>query len=105
MTALIENIRKVMRWCPLLNQNNYLTSYINSGLSSTYNGINAPTSSPLHLNNIHVVGLGKEAIIGLLFAVTIFVLSFKSGINSLFFNYELKLILLSIVLMQFVFSK
>ena len=105
MVALIENIRKVMGWCPLLNQNNYLTSYINSGLSSTYNGINVPTSLPLHLNNTHAVGLGKEAIIGLLFAVTIFVLSFKSGINSFFFNYGLELILLSIVLMQYVMSK
>lgn len=103
MTGIFaETIRKVMGWCPIRNQNNYQTSYINSGSSSTYNETNALTSLPLRLNNTYVVGLGKEAIIGLFFVVTIFVLSFKSGINSFFFNYGLELILLSIVLMQYV---
>ena len=103
--GLVELIKRAMGWCPIRNQNNYQTSYINSGSSSTYNGTSAPTSLQLHLNNTYAVGLGKEAIIGLFFAVTIFVLSFKSGNNSFFFNYGLELILLSIVLMQYVMLK
>ena len=100
-----ESVKRMMGWCPIRNQNNYQTSYINSGSSSTYNETNAPTSLPLRLNNTYVVGLGKEAIIGILFVVTVFALSFKSGNNSFFLNYGLELILLSIVLMQYVMLK
>ncbi len=105
MTTLVENIRKIMGWCPNVSQNYYPVSYTNSASSTIHDGTNSSTFSPLFLKNTYVAGLGKETIIGITLTLAIGALYFRSQDNSIFLNYGLELILLSMVLMQYVMSR
>jgi hypothetical protein len=107
MTLLIENIRKMMGWCPNQNSNNCPILHNNLGSSSslTYNDTNPPTLLPLLLKNTYVAGLRKEVIIGLLFTFTVFVLYHMSGHDSFFHKYGIELIMFSVVLTQLIISR
>jgi len=105
MTALIENIRKIMEWCPNVSQNNYPVSYKNSASSTIHDGTNSSTFSPLFLKNTYVAGLGKETIIGITLTLAIGALYFRSQDSSIFFNYGIELMLFFTVLMVYAMSR
>ncbi|MDW7775824.1 MAG: hypothetical protein SCH39_05715 [Methanosarcinales archaeon] len=100
-----ESIKRMMGWCPILDKDNYQTLSIHSESLSIYDRSNTPKSLPLYLNNIYADGFGKEAIIGIFIVLTIFAFTLKPGDNSFYHNYRIELIILSMVLMQYLFSR
>ena len=106
LLAKIENnIKRLIGWCPILNLENSQTSHINLEPSTIYSETNQPILLPLLLKNTYVAGLGKEAVIGLLFAFIVFALYHISGYDSFFHKYGVELIMFSIVLTQFIISR
>src|SRR5665648_318224 len=102
MITLIENIRKVIGWCPNISLNHKGTGNLNLESLSTNKGTIPPQFSPLILKNTYVSGIGivKEGIIAIIFFLTVFLISITSGYKSFFFNYGTAIILLSVLLLS-----
>ncbi|HJH31154.1 MAG TPA: hypothetical protein C5S50_02965 [Methanosarcinaceae archaeon] len=98
-----ESVRRMMGWCPNVSKNDYPVSYTNSA-SSTIDDTNSSIFSPLFLKNTYVAGLAKETVIGISFILAVGALYFRSGDNSIFYNYGIELILFFTVLMIFAMS-
>jgi len=103
MTFNLENIRKMMGWCPNVNRNTgkdpFSFNYSNS--FSQRNETIRSTSLPLFYKNIYAGGLVKETVIGVISILTIIFFSNNSFID----KYEIQLVLLSLVLTQFALSR
>ena len=103
MTFNLENIRKMMGWCPNVNRDmgtdplsfNYLKSF------SQRNETIRSTSLPSFYKNIYAGGLVKENFIGIISILTVI---FFSN-NSLIHKYEIQLVMLALVLTQFALSR
>jgi hypothetical protein len=107
MTLLIENIRKLMGWCPNVNRDTGIDplSFNYSNSFSQRNETIQSTSLPLFYQNIYAGGLVKETVIGVISILAIIFLSSGEGNNSFIHKYEIQLVLLSFVLTQFALSR
>jgi len=107
MTFNLENIRKMMGWCPNMSQNNNSVSYTNSGYSTKDDDTNSSTFSPFFLKNTYVAGSVKEIVIGIILILILAVGAIYLNLedNSIFSNYVIELMLFFMVLMVFTISR
>ncbi len=104
MTAFIENIRKMMGWCPNANMDRKITMQREIEIPEMDFYSKPPLFSPIMLKDAYFMGITKETVIGVS-TILILILFYFLRFSSFFESYSVYLILLSVVLLQLIVSK